>query len=418
GRNIGRNVARLRLDDRQRGQRTRAIVRVHLRSALKEAAVEIEDVAGIGFAARRTAEQKRHLAIGNRLLRQVVIDDHGMHAVVAEIFAHRAAGVRREELEGCGFRRGRGDHDRIFHRTILFELADDLRDGRALLADGDVDAVELLALIVALVGFLLVDEGVDRNGGLAGLAVADDQLTLAATDGDEGVEGLEAGLDGFVDRKSRDDAGSLHFDAHALFGDDRALAVDRIAKAIDDAAEQALADGNVDDGAGALDGVAFLDLGVRAEDHDADVVGFKVQGHALHTIGELDHFTGLDIVEAVDAGDAVADREHRTDFADRGVGPEIGDLVLDDLADFSGADFHYSAFHRSREAIETGTDAAVDQLAAQLDDETAENGGVDGRCDADIAADTGLEIGGERLDLLCAQRMRTGDLGRHLTAVR
>src|SRR5690606_37028745 len=106
------------------------------------------------------------------------------------------------------------------------------------------------------------------------------------------------------------------------------------------------------------------------------------------------------------------------DFADRGVGPEIGDLVLDDLADFSGADFHYSAFHRSREAIETGTDATVDQLAAQLDDEAAEDGGVDGRGDADIAADTGLEIGGERLQLLGAERMRTRHLGGHLAAVR
>src|SRR3546814_11291532 len=33
-----------------------------------------------------------------------------------------------------------------------------------------------------------------------------------------------------------------------------------------------------------------------------------------------------------------------------------------------------SALHRLRETIETGTDAAVDQLAAQLDDEAAENG--------------------------------------------
>src|SRR3546814_20568985 len=68
-----------------------------------------------------------------------------------------------------------------------------------------------------------------------------------------------------------------------------------------------------------------------------------------------------------------------TDFADRCVGAEIGDLVLDDLADFSGADFHCLAFHRANwayglsalhrlgETVETGTDAAVDQLAAQLE---------------------------------------------------
>src|SRR3546814_20934149 len=93
--------------------------------------------------------------------------------------------------------------------------------------------------------------------------------------------------------------------------------------------------------------VAFLDLGVAAEDHDADIVGLEVERHALHAVGEFDHFAGLDIVEAVDAGDAVADREHGADFADRGVRPEICAQILDDLVDFCGANFHYLAFHRA-----------------------------------------------------------------------
>ncbi len=109
-------------------------------------------------------------------------------------------------------------------------------------------------------------------------------------------------------RLARDDAGRLDLDALALVVLDRALAVDRIAEGVDHAAEQALADRHVDDGAGALDGVAFLDLGVRAEDHDADIVGFEVEGHALHAVGEFDHFAGLDFVEAVDAGDTVTHR--------------------------------------------------------------------------------------------------------------
>ena len=121
---------------------------------------------------------------------------------------------------------------------------------------------------------------------------------------------------------------------------DRALAVDRIAERVDDAAEQALADRNVDDGAGALDGRAFGNLGVRAEDDDADIVGFEVERHALGAVVELDHLTGLDIVEAIDAGDAVADRQHGADFGDFSLGVEIRDLVADDAGDFSGADIH------------------------------------------------------------------------------
>ena len=129
----------------------------------------------------------------------------------------------------------------------------------------------------------------------------------------------------------------------ALVGLDRALAVDRIAERVDHAAEQALADRHVDDRAGALDGLAFLDLAVVAEDHDADVVGFEVERHAAHAVLELDHLAGLDVVEAVDAGDAVADRQHLADFGDFGLLAEILDLLLQDRGDFCGADVHQPA---------------------------------------------------------------------------
>ena len=55
---------------------------------------------------------------------------------------------------------------------------------------------------------------------------------------------------------------------------------------------------------------------------------------------ELDHLAGLDLVEAVDAGDAVADGENLADFGDRGFLAEIRDLSLQDRGDFSGADVH------------------------------------------------------------------------------
>ncbi len=141
-------------------------------------------------------------------------------------------------------------------------------------------------------------------------------------------------------RLARQDARRLHVDAHHLVGLDRALAIDRIAEAVDDAAEQALADRHFDDGAGALDGVAFLDAAVVAEDHDADVVGFEVQRHAADAARELDHLAGLHIVEAVDAGDAVAHRQNLADLGDLRLLAEILDLILQDRADLCGPDVH------------------------------------------------------------------------------
>ena len=195
----------------------------------------------------------------------------------------------------------------------------------------------------ALIVFL-VEDGVDRDGGLAGLAVADDQLALAAADRHQRVDRLEAGLHRLVHRFARNDARRLDLDAAAGDVGQRALAVDRIAERVDDAAEQAAADRHVDDGAGALDGVAFADAAVVAEDDDADIVGFEVERHALHAVRELDHLAGLDLVEAVDAGDAVADRQHLADLGDIGLGAEIGDLLLQDGGDFRRADFHCPYF--------------------------------------------------------------------------
>src|SRR6185437_12181513 len=289
----------------------------------------------------RAAQQQRHLAIGDRLFRQIVIDDDRVHLVVAEEFAHRAAGIGREELQRRRVGRGGGDHDGIVERAVILQRLHDLRHGRTLLADRDIDAIELAGLVAGLVDLFLVDEGVDGDGGLAGLAVADDQLALAAADQHQRVDRLETGLHRLVDRFARDDAGGLHFDTGAFDVGQRTLAVDGVAESVHDAAEQASADRHVDDGAGALHRVAFADAGVFAENHDADIVGLEVQRHALGAVAELDHFAGLDLVEPIDARDAVADRQDLADLGDIRLGAEIGDLLFQDRGNFRRPDFHY-----------------------------------------------------------------------------
>ena len=74
-RNVRGQVARLRLDDRQRRQRSAAQLRVQLGRALQQPRMQVEHVARIRLAARRPAKQQRDLAIGLRVLREVVIDD-------------------------------------------------------------------------------------------------------------------------------------------------------------------------------------------------------------------------------------------------------------------------------------------------------------------------------------------------------
>ena len=111
---------------------------------------------------------------------------------------------------------------------------------------------------------------------------------------------------------------------------DRALAVNRLAQRIDDAAEQALADRHVNDFAEALNGVAFLQRRVVAEHDDADIVALEVESHAFDAARKLDHLAGLDVIEAVEARDPVTDGENAADISDLGLGAEIFDLLLED----------------------------------------------------------------------------------------
>ena len=171
---------------------------LQLRRALEQARVQVEDVARIRLAARRAAEQQRDLAVRLRVLREVVVDAQRVAAAVAEVLAHRARRIRADVEQRRRIRRGRGDDDGVVHRAGFFERPHDLRDRRLLLPDRVVDADDVLPL--------LVDDRVDRDGGLARLAVADDQLALAAADRHHRVDRLEAGLQRLLDRLPIDDA--------------------------------------------------------------------------------------------------------------------------------------------------------------------------------------------------------------------
>ena len=153
---------------------------------------------------------------------------------------------------------------------------------------------------------LLIDDRVDRDRGLAGLTIADDQLALSAPDNQHRVDCLDAGLQRLLDGLAADDAGRLDFDTARLGRFDRTLVVDRLAECVDDAAEQAFADGNFGDSTGALDLVAFLDRLRVAEEHGADVVLFEVHHQPEDLMRKFEQLAERGILQAVDSGDTVA----------------------------------------------------------------------------------------------------------------
>src|SRR3954453_2005088 len=94
----------------------------------------------------------------------------------------------------------------------------------------------------------------------------------AAADREHRVDRLQARLHRLLDRLALDDARSLELGRAHLGGLDVALAVERAAERVDDAAEERLADRDLEQLIGALDRVALDDLLPVAEEHGADVV--------------------------------------------------------------------------------------------------------------------------------------------------
>ena len=280
--------------------------------------MQVEDVARVGLAARRTAQDQRHLAVGDGLFRQVVVNDQRIAARVAEIFADRGARERREILQ-CGRVGGRGGYDdRVVHGAFLPQGVDQRGYRRALLADGHIDAVNRFARVEVR---FLVQDRVDRDRGFSGLAVADDQFALSAADRNHRVDRLESGLQRLVHRLAEDDAGGLAFERHfGRFAADQSESVERLAQRVDDAAEHSFAHLDRGDAARTFDGVALLDAVGGAQQHDADVVLLEVHHHGFDAVVELEQFVGLGVLQSVDAGHAVAHFEHGTHFVE----PQVG----------------------------------------------------------------------------------------------
>ena len=69
-------------------------------------------------------------------------------------------------------------------------------------------------------------------------------------------------------------------------------------------------------------------------------------------------------------------------------------------------------------ALRTSADRRIDHLGTDADDEPAEEIGIDAEIHRDVAADALAQRLFQRVDLIVGQRVRRGDLGIGLAAVR
>src|SRR5207249_4598596 len=227
-------------------------------------------------------------------------------------------------------------------------------------------------------------DGVDGEGGLPRLAVADDQLPLTAADVDHAVDGLDAGLQRLAHRLPCDDAGGDALDGGVLLRAHRPAAVDRLAERVHDPAHHRVPHRHRHDAAGAPDLVALLDVARLAEEHRSDGVLLQVEGDAGHAVGQLEQLARHAALEPVQARDAVSHRHDGTHLGDvhpRGEAPE---LLADDPADLVGANVHVALaprvpFQGAAQGLQPAPDGAVIRAAAHLQEHATEDGGIDPR---------------------------------------
>ena len=298
--------------------------------------MQVENIARIGLAAGRTLQNQGHFPIGHRLLGKVVVHHQGTAAGIAEILADGGPGKGSVILHGRGIGGRCGHHHRVVHRTLGAQGLHDVRHRGTFLSHRHIDAIDRLAGQESLP---LVDNGVDGDGGLSRLAVADNQFALAAPDGNHRVNGFDACLKRFIHGLAENDARGLALQGHLRFlALDGAESVQRIAERIHHAAEHLLAHVDGRDAAGTAHRHALLDQVGRTQQDGAHVVLFQVHHHGHDPVAAVKQFARLGMRKPVQADYTIAHLQDLADFFPLEGGVHLAQLLQQHLGNFTGFD--------------------------------------------------------------------------------
>ena len=207
-----------------------------------------------------------------------------MLAVEHEVFGHRGSCVRCNVLQRGRGTGSRNDHRGVFHRPGFVQSIDEQCHRRLLLTDSDIEALHSFAF--------LIDDRIDRNRGLAGLAVTDDQFPLSTSDRSHRVDGFDPGLHRLVDRMAFGHSRSDDFDGATNVGAHWSFAVHGIPERIENATDNGITSRDAQKRSKGSDFVPFFDAQVVAKDDHPDGFLFEIEGQTDHAARELDHLAG------------------------------------------------------------------------------------------------------------------------------
>ena len=160
----------------------------------------------------------------------------------------------------------------------------------------------------------MIDYGVERDGGLARLTVADNQLALAAADGEHRVDGEDARLHRTGNALPLDDAGRGTFDGAVPIRADIAETVDGDAEGVDRATQKRVAHGHARRPSGAAHRGAGRNRRFVVKEDAAHALLAQILHHAAHAAVKEQNLAVRRVRKAGHLRDAVAHGEHCADL--------------------------------------------------------------------------------------------------------
>ena len=216
--------------------------------------MKIENISRVCLTSRRTADQQGKCTVGNRMLAQIIINDENVFSLMHKILAHCTSGIRCNVLQRACLRSSSRNNNGVIHSAVSAKCFNHGRYGGTLLSNGNVDTDHILAL--------LVDDGICCQSGLTSLTVTDDQLTLSSTNGNHGINCLDACLQRLVYALSLTDARSRALNCPVLACFYRSCTVNRLSKGIYNSPDHSLSNRNGYNLSGALYGLTFANTGI------------------------------------------------------------------------------------------------------------------------------------------------------------
>ena len=225
-----------------------------------------------------------------------------MASIIAKKFAHSRSGIGSDKLQGCGITGIGGNHNGVIHGAMILKGFNNFSHRRCPLTNSYVDTDDIFTL--------LIDDGIQGQCRFAGLAIANDQLALSATDGNHGIDGLQPGCKRFFYRLAGHYTGGFPFDQRKGIRLNLTPAIQWLTQGINHATDHGLTGRYRGNSIRSLYQITFFDYRIFAEKYDTNVVFLQIEHHSDDFMGEFYQLPGHYFFQAMDAGNPIPNHQN------------------------------------------------------------------------------------------------------------